>query len=102
MNIINRLLMFLKRLRPSAHLDPVRDWLASITLSTIVLAGIIVWNVWAFDTIANGGDIGAAVPATPALFNRAPIETIHTIFANRADEEAKYVTGVYSYADPSL
>ena len=95
------IISFIKRLRAGAHQDPVRDWLTLITVSAIVLAGIIVWNVWAFDTVARGGTIGTAPAAAPAVFNRASLDEVQTIFKERAAEEAKYATGAYRYADPS-
>jgi len=91
---------FLKRTRYGAP-DPVRDWLVIITLSAIALAGIIIWNAWAFDTVAGGGIIGSAATSSLPVFNRSSIDSINTIFANRAAEEAKYETGIYRFADPS-
>jgi hypothetical protein len=101
MNIFNSTSSFLKRLRYGATIDPVRDWLTVLIFSTIVLTGIIVWNIWAFDTIASGGSIGAPAPKTSPLFNRASLDAIHAIFEKRAAEETKYQTGIYRYADPS-
>jgi len=92
---------FLKHFSYGAYLNPVRDWLVLITFSAIALAGIMVWNVWAFDTVANGGVIGTVATSTPPVFNQSSLDTIHTIFADRAVEEAKYETGTYSFADPS-
>ncbi|MBU6388431.1 hypothetical protein KGQ72_00935 [Patescibacteria group bacterium] len=100
--MLYRASVFFKRLRSGERHDPVRDWLTIVAFSSIMLAGIIVWNVWAFDTVASGGAIGAPASATAPLFSRASLDAIHTIFTDRADEEAKYVTGVYRYADPSL
>ena len=82
-------------------LDPVRDWLAMLTFSAIALVSIIIWNVWAFDTVASGGVIGAVATSTPAAFNQASVDTIRTIFAKRAEEKLKYETGTYRFADPS-
>jgi len=100
MTIFTTTVSFIRRLRYGANIDPGRDWLILVTCSTILLIGIIVWNVWAFDTVANGKVIGAAPAATPS-FNQASLDAIRTVFEDRADEEAKYVTGVYRYADPS-
>lgn len=101
MNIFDTVISPLRRLRPGGLQDPARDWFVLLISSVIVLAGIIVWNVWAFDTVASGGAIGSAEPKAAPLFSRATLEDIRTIFADRAAEEAKYVTGVYRYADPS-
>mgnify|MGYP001579822424 CR=1 FL=1 len=100
MTIFTTTVSFIRRLRYGANIDPARDWLILVTCSTILLAGIIVWNVWAFDTVANGKAIGVAPAAAPS-FNQASLDAIRTVFENRADEEANYVTGVYRYADPS-
>ncbi len=92
---------FFKRFRALAPLDPERDWIVMFLVSIIALAGIIVWNAWAFDTVANGGTIGTPVTTTTTVFNQTSLETIRTIFDSRAAEEAKYTGGVYQYADPS-
>lgn len=101
MNIFNTIRSFFSRLRFSAHIDPVRDWLILLTLSILAFASIVVWNVWAFDTVSRGGVIGTTATSTPPVFNESSLEAIRDIFSERAAEEAKYVTGVYRYADPS-
>ena len=101
MNIFDTVISFFKRLRVAGYVDPTRDWLALLTFSAIALAGIIVWNVWAFDTVSQGGVIGTTTASSPSVFNSSSLDAIHTIFVNRAAEEAKYRTGVYRYADPS-
>ena len=102
MNIFDTVVTFVKRFRSGMRQDPARDWLMILTLSFIAFVGIVVWNVWAFDTVANGGAIGAVSTTAPPVFDRTVLDTIHTIFEDRAAEEAKYATGVYRYADPSL
>ncbi len=99
MRIPNAIGSFLKR--PHARLDPTRDWLTMLTLSAILFAGIIVWNAWTFDTVASGGVIGAPVTGSTPVFSHSTLDAIHAIFTARATEEAKYQTGVYTYADPS-
>lgn len=101
MNIFTRMSSLLQQLREGGRHDPMRDWLLLLTLSTITLASIIVWNVWAFDTVANGGVIGTSVPKAPPAFNQASLDAIHTIFTSREAEEKKYETGVYRFVDPS-
>ena len=90
----------LKRIHYNA-IDPVRDWLVLVTLSTIMLACIVVWNAWAFGTVAQGGVIGSVATSSPPVFSGPVLDEIHTIFANRAAEEVKYETGTYRFADPS-
>jgi hypothetical protein len=99
--MLDALQLFLKRFRSGVRSDPVRDWIVLLTLSILAFVCIVVWNVWAFDTVARGGSIGAQATSTPAVFDRESIKTIHKVFEERAAEEAKYVTGVYRYADPS-
>lgn len=102
MNIFELIRSHLRSMYPHVRVDPVRDWLMLLTASAIMLAGIIVWNVWAFDTVASGHVISSGAPQTAPIFDPATLDTIHTIFTNRAAEEMKYVTGTYRYADPSL
>jgi hypothetical protein len=100
MNISSIKDSFLKQVQYGAP-NPVRDWLALVIVSTIALAGIIVWNVWAFGTVVQGGVIGSATTTSTPAFSRSSLDQINTIFANRAAEESKYVNGIYQYADPS-
>ena len=92
---------FLRHVRLFSNNDPSRDWLFLLISSIIILLSIVVWNVWAFDTVANGGTIGTASTSITPIFDQASLETIHTIFAERAAEEGKYASGVYRYTDPS-
>lgn len=101
MNIFYTIGSFFRRHRSSLGPDPTRDWLTMLIFAAILLAGIVVWNAWAFDTIARGGVIGVSSAKAPAAVTSDSLNTIRTIFSNRAVEEAKYRTGVYSYADPS-
>lgn len=101
MNISSHLGSLMKQVRYGARLDPARDWMALLTLSIIVLAGLIVWNVWAFDRVARGGVIGAPEVGTPPVFDSSSLDAVHAIFESRAAEETKYRTGVYTFPDPS-
>jgi len=92
---------FAKRLTYSGYIDPARDWLVLLTLGAIALAGIVVWNIWAFDTVAQGGVIGAPMSSAPPVFSRASLDAIHAVFEKRSGEQAKYETGTYRYSDPS-
>ena len=92
---------FEKKLHYGSRLNPVRDWITLLIFSSIILAGIVLWNIWAFDTVVRGGTIGAPATTTPQLFNQSSLDTIQTIFANRATEEQKYETGTYQFVDPS-
>lgn len=69
--------------------------------AVIVLAGVIVWNLWVFNTIARGGAIGSVEPNSPQVFKKSFLDDVRPIFEKRADEAKKYETGVYRYADPS-
>lgn len=100
MNISSSIRSLLNRLRYGA-VNPDRDWLALVALSAIALACLVVWNAWAFDVVANGGVIGSAATSSPTVFSSSSLDEINTIFANRATEEEKYITGTYRYADPS-
>jgi hypothetical protein len=83
------------------RLHPERDWLLLITVSIVLSAGILVWNIWAFDTVVQGGTIGGTATSSPPVFSQSSLNTIHSVFAARAAENAKYVTGVYTFTDPS-
>jgi len=89
------------RFRYGHQLNPARDWLVLLTLWLILFAGVVGWNAWAFDTVAGGGTIGAAASSTPPIFNQSSLDSIRVIFDTRVNEELKYTTGVYHFADPS-
>jgi hypothetical protein len=83
------------------RIDVTRDWITLLSLTLIAFAAIIAWNAWAFNTVAEGGVIGAPATSTPAVFSQTSLDAIHTVFSQRSDEELKYQTGVYGFADPS-
>jgi len=101
MTNFNIISSFVSRARSSARLDPARDWIIMLIISLIVLTGVVIWNAWAFDTVAGGGTIGLATTSLVPTFNQSSLDAIRTVFANRAAEEEKYVTGVYRFSDPS-
>lgn len=72
-----------------------------LTLSTIALVGIIIWNMWTFDMVANGGVIGTVATSSPTTFNHSSIDAINDVFEKRSTEEIRYRAGVYRYTDPS-
>ena len=92
---------FRNHTRLFSSVDPERDWIMLSSFGALVLAGIIVWNVFAFDTVASGGVIGAPTTVSKPVFNQSSIEAIRKIFEERAAEEVKYTTGYYQYVDPS-
>ena len=67
----------------------------------IALVVISIWNVWTFQTIANGGIMDAQAVTAPPIFDRPLLDSARTIIENRAVEEAKYKIDVYHYTDPS-
>jgi len=100
MIIFTSLNSFLKRFR-HRPLDPARDWIMLLACSAIALAILIIWNMWTFSIVAGGGIIGTSATSTAPIFSQESLNTINTIFTNRAAEETKYETGVYRFSDPS-
>lgn len=90
-----------ERLGYGSRIQPTRDWLALLSFVIIVFAGILIWNVWAFSTVVQGGVIGTTASSTPPVFSQSSLDAIRSVFAQRSAEEAKYQTGVYRFADPS-
>lgn len=90
-----------RRARSLSAIDPERDWIMLLILSVIVLSGVMVWNAFVFDTVVQGGVIGAPLPNSAPLFSQSSLDAIHEVFANRATEEEKYLSDVYHFADPS-
>ena len=99
--MMNSIYSFLRRVRSGIHQDPTRDWMTLLTIAVIAFACIIVWNAWAFNTVASGGVIGTPPTTTPSLFSRTSLDAINTIFTSRSAEQQKYITGAYHYSDPS-
>lgn len=98
MNLLDR---FKQRMHSLSAIDPERDWIILLILSVIVLAAIVVWNAFVFDTVVRGGVIGTPPQNSAPVFSQSSLDAIHEIFANRAAEEEKYLSDGYHYADPS-
>ncbi len=101
MNIFNTAVSSIKRFRSNAFRDPERDWMGMLAIAVTAFVCIVVWNIWTFQTAANGGVIGTATSSPTTSLNRSSLDAIDDVFSNRSAEEAKYRTGVYRYSDPS-
>lgn len=84
-----------------SRVRPTRDWYVLLAVGTVLLIGIVGYNVWVFDKLASGQTLGTQTVSTPSLFNRSSLDAIQKVFSDRAAEEVKYTTGVYHFADPS-
>ena len=91
------LLRFSYGLRP----NPARDWALLFSFAGLLFTLIMVWNVWAFKTVVNGGTLGSVATSTQPVFSQMSLDTITNLFTNRAIEDAKYSDGVYRFSDPS-
>lgn len=101
MNMLNKHIQSLKRLRYGVAIDPMRDWFVALIIFIIALIGTIVWSIQSFSTVAGGGTIGIVTKEVQPIFNKSSLDDIHAVFTSRADEESKYVSGIYNYTDPS-
>ena len=92
---------YFQSFRSLSTIDPERDWIVLLILAFIALVIIIVWNAYAFDTVAGGGVIGKPATSSAPVFSQSSLDAIRTVFSDRAAEEAKYASDVYHYTDPS-
>lgn len=99
MNISTQFLT--KLIRRVAAPDPVTNWSVLLTMAGVALVGIIAWNVQVFQTVVNGGTIGAPAIESRAVPSDSSFNAVHTMYEQRDTEESKYKTGVYRYNDPS-
>lgn len=81
--------------------DPASGWFALLALAALAFSGLIVWNLWMFDQVAEGKALTSTATSTAPAFSQATLDLIHQVFEARASEEAKYQSGEYQYADPS-
>ncbi len=77
--------------------DPARDWFVLLALTGILLAASVAWNLWLFSRATNGEQVGHAT-TTPAV--EIQLSQVKALFADRAQEREKYVSG-YGFVDPS-
>lgn len=92
---------FVSRFSYGARLAPARDWAILLAVATIALVFIVGWNVWAFQTVVQGGVLGSAATSSPPTISQGSIDTLRTLFAEREAEEANYASGAYRFTDPS-
>ncbi len=78
--------MFVRE-RKEARRDPARDWAALVAAAAVLLAGLVVWHLWAFGTAVEGGVIGAPKRAAVPLVNQVVLENVRNVFASRAAGE---------------
>lgn len=88
-------------MRSKAHAEPLRDWILLSAAMVLILAGIVAWNLWTFGAIIGPPSVEEPAADTRPAFSPSALNTIQDIFENRAAEEMRYETGVYSFSDPS-
>lgn len=88
----------LKIFKYGDRISPVRDWFILVSVSALILAGSILFNLWLFAKITAGEAIGTATSTpTPII---TPISTVQTLFDNRAEVREKYIRE-FRPVDPS-
>lgn len=95
------LAFFKKWLSYGERPQPSRDWFVLLTLFVLLLGGIIVWNIQVFQTTSGGEDIGSISVSSAHPVTSASLDSVRRVFTARSAEEQKYVSGAYTYADPS-
>lgn len=90
----------LKKLRPRVAVDPERDWLIVLFTGGALLVAIGFWNVWFFNATVRNVARTEPVENVPVVDIDA-LEAVNAIFEQRAVEEAAYISGEYSFSDPS-
>lgn len=101
MSLLNPLTSLIQRTRSKAHAEPLRDWIVLSAVTVVILAGVVAWNLWTFGAITGSSSPGEPAADTRPAFSPSSLNTIQDIFENRAAEEMRYETGVYSFSDPS-
>lgn len=80
--------------------DPRRDWFILLAVGLAALVAIVGWHAWAFKTVVSGGTLGGPAPSA-APTSASALDTIGSVLAGRAAEDAAYTEGAYRFADPS-
>lgn len=102
MNLAKYLEIIYSPLRRVGRYDPARDWFVLLTLFAVTLVGILVWNIWTFRMVTDGGTIGPAVTnKASTVFSSVPLDELRSLLDARAAEEMKYKMGGYAFTDPS-
>lgn len=95
------ILSSVRNIRRLSRPDTIRDWFIIMGGASLILIGIVAWNMWEFNTILNGGSLNAPAPSTAPSSVRPSLDSIHTLFENRAAEEAVYASSASRFTDPS-
>lgn len=96
------ILSSVKNIRRLSRPDIIRDWFIIMSGASLVLIGIVAWNMWEFNTILNGGTLNApAANVASSSSVRPSLDSVHALFENRAAEEAVYTSSAVRFADPS-
>ena len=73
-----------------------------LVVAFFLLMAVTSWSLWVFQTISTGGTVGVAPSFTAKPEQRSnPVDTVRTVYGERAAEAANYDAGVYRYTDPS-
>lgn len=99
---MNTFLALADRVRYGTDARPELDWFVLLSVAGVLLAGCLVWNSMLFSAVQNGATLGVAAPSVTVLTaDQSSLDTIKETFATRASEQANYLTGGYTFIDPS-
>jgi hypothetical protein len=84
-----------------SRVNPERDWTTLLSVTLLALLGVVALGVSSFDTVSSEPLSAPAPSSTNASFNASSLDAIRAVFAARAAEEDKYVSGAYTFSDPS-
>ena len=80
------------------RLRPQRDWLVLLSITGVLLAISVAWNLWLFARVTNGEQIGDQQAQTQV--HGAKLDAMNALFERRAQEEGRYLNE-YRFVDPS-
>lgn len=91
----------LQKVHYGDQLRPVRDWFVLIVVTLVVLGSGAILNVLEFKNIISNKITTPSPVSHSSALNGAAMQKVQDIFTARANRQAKYESGDYSFTDPS-
>ena len=81
------------------RIRPVRDWLAILAASAVLLIASIAWNAWFYYGVSLG-EVGEAAAPTTSAPSLDALPEARAVLETRAVEAERY-RSFYEFVDPS-
>ena len=100
---MKQLLLHISHIKKFFHTSncphPTRDWFVMLTITAVLVGGVVGWHAWVYLTATTKPATVREVSVIPE-FDTSVVDAVEKAFVIRAEEAERY-RSTYRFVDPS-